>query len=87
MCCFQHIVVIGVAIGVVCSILFHVGTPEPPPTSYSRSESVDSTAQETVVPRKMSPRKFLKVPQFYQVALLYMCTRLFANLSQVRRLF
>jgi len=86
---FQHIMLIGVAVGVVTSILFHLGTPEPPPTSYSRSNSVDSAAQENggnsvqVVKRKMSPRKFLNVPQFYQVALLYMCTRLFANLSQV----
>lgn len=85
---------IGVAVGVVSSILFHVGTPEPPPTSYSRSNSVDvADAQGNEgVPaqafkQKMSPRKFLKVPQFYQVALLYMCTRLFANLSQVRCLF
>lgn len=80
---------IGVAVGVVTSILFHVGTPEPPPTSYSHSNSLDSAAQENgtnsaqVVKRKMSPRRFLNVPQFYQVALLYMCTRLFANLSQV----
>jgi hypothetical protein len=81
---------IGVAVGVVTSILFHLGTPEPPPTSYSRSNSVDWAAvdsganSEPVLKRKMSPRKFLNVPQFYQVALLYMCTRLFANLSQVQ---
>ncbi|XP_059489123.1 major facilitator superfamily domain-containing protein 12-like [Neocloeon triangulifer] len=81
---FQHIVLIGLAIGIFCSIFFHCGTPEPPPT---RSMSIDSS-QEIIEPnlparRKMSPKKFMKVPQFYQVALLYMCTRLFVNLSQV----
>ncbi|KAF4521832.1 hypothetical protein B566_EDAN003706 [Ephemera danica] len=86
---FQYIVLAGLAVGTASSILFHTGVPEPPASSsssrLSRLAAAENQGDDMVTPnrRKMSPRRFLKVPQFYQVAMLYMCSRLFANLSQV----
>ncbi|CAB3378377.1 Hypothetical predicted protein [Cloeon dipterum] len=75
---FQNIVVICLAVGAGCSVFFHCGTTEPVTTESGIREE---GAVEMRL--KMSPKKFLAVPQFYQVALVYMCTRLFVNLSQV----
>lgn len=81
----QHIVLVGLGVGVVSSIVFHLGVPEPPASSSSsRLARLAAGSEESLTKkRKMSAKRFLQVPQFYQVALLYMCSRLFANLSQV----
>jgi hypothetical protein len=76
---------VGLGVGVVSSFVFHLGVPEPPASSSSsRLARLAAGSEESLnKPKKMSAKRFLQRPQFYQVALLYMCSRLFANLSQV----
>ncbi|XP_071438639.1 major facilitator superfamily domain-containing protein 12-like [Hetaerina americana] len=75
---FQHIALIGVAIGVIGSIVFHAGVREDPVLHAGSSE-------QALVRRGslMTVSKFFQEKQFYQVALLYMATRLYVNLTQV----
>ncbi|XP_046403114.1 major facilitator superfamily domain-containing protein 12-like [Ischnura elegans] len=74
---FQHIALIGIAIGVITSIVFHAGVKE------EREEEDDEGLQLQRRGSIMTASKFLQEGQFYQVALLYMATRLYVNLVQV----
>ncbi|KAI0214323.1 Major facilitator superfamily domain-containing protein 12 [Lamellibrachia satsuma] len=86
---FQKLVLILLAVGAVFGIIFHVGTKED--TSYEMNSaasdvnSVNSVNSLNDVPKSNTLRWscWLKEHQFYQVALLYMCSRLIVNLSQV----
>ncbi|XP_008551681.1 major facilitator superfamily domain-containing protein 12 [Microplitis demolitor] len=69
---FQQIVLIGMAVGVVASITFHSIIQETPH---------DSTGP---IRRNLRPASsFLRDVKFYQVAVVYMATRLFVNISQI----
>ncbi|KAH0546158.1 major facilitator superfamily domain-containing protein 12-like [Cotesia glomerata] len=69
---FQHIVLIGMAVGIIASITFHSIIQETPH---------DSTGP---IRRNLRPASsFLRDIKFYQVAVVYMTTRLFVNISQI----
>ncbi|KAG8039167.1 hypothetical protein G9C98_003474 [Cotesia typhae] len=69
---FQHIVLIGMAVGIIASITFHSVIQETPH---------DSTGP---IRRNLRPASsFLRDIKFYQVAVVYMTTRLFVNISQI----
>ncbi|XP_050402518.1 major facilitator superfamily domain-containing protein 12 [Patella vulgata] len=89
---FQKLVFIVISIGAVFSFIFHVGVKEKkpvslderPPTTLSDSEA-GSSIEESVISKvnRMYVTCWLKEPQFYQIGGIYMCTRLFVNVSQV----
>ncbi|XP_060753762.1 major facilitator superfamily domain-containing protein 12-like isoform X2 [Neoarius graeffei] len=85
---FRNLCLIVWAIGVFFSLLFHLGTRE---TKAGGVEDEGEIGERSpLLPRSTlnSPsaplqwRHWLKEPSFYQVAVLYMCTRLIVNLSQ-----
>lgn len=69
---FQHIVLIGIGIGALTSLVFHLSVSESSTPGHVR-----------VAGQRISPGHLLKDVRLYQVALVYMATRLFVNLSQV----
>ncbi|XP_035667594.1 major facilitator superfamily domain-containing protein 12-like isoform X1 [Branchiostoma floridae] len=91
---FRNLAFIAIGIGLLFSFIFHMGTKEP--LRPNRAESVtedepiiqEDEENELIVKKKIRRKKmswkcWLKEVQFYQVALLYMCTRLMVNMSQV----
>jgi hypothetical protein len=68
----QRIVLIGIGIGALTSLTFHLLVREGSTPGHVR-----------VVGQRKSVGHLLKDVQLYQVALVYMSTRLFVNLSQV----
>ncbi|CAH1254145.1 MFSD12 [Branchiostoma lanceolatum] len=90
---FRNLAFIAIGIGLFFSFIFHMGTNEP--LRPHRAESVtedqpnvqEDEENEPIIKktrrRKMSWKCWLKEVQFYQVALLYMCTRLMVNMTQV----
>ncbi|KAH9515254.1 Major facilitator super domain-containing protein 12 [Bulinus truncatus] len=83
---FQHLALISIGIGLITNIIFHLGTKEKSNnvgTAPSSSGNQNSIEQSTVMHSKMKWKDWLKEKQFYQIALLYMATRLYINVSQV----
>ncbi|XP_068012537.1 major facilitator superfamily domain-containing protein 12 [Melanerpes formicivorus] len=84
---FRNLSLIVVGIGAVFSFIFHLGTKEKPylPGSLPQPEESspllqnDSTGPPCPL---LSWKDWLLEPAFYQVAVLYMSTRLIVNLSQ-----
>ncbi|XP_034039097.1 major facilitator superfamily domain-containing protein 12-like [Thalassophryne amazonica] len=82
---FRNLALIVLAIGAVFSIIFHVGTKEQQPAA---TEEEGGEQEEQKCPRSESSlsllqwKCWLQQPSFYQVAVLYMSTRLIVNLSQ-----
>ncbi|XP_048065814.1 major facilitator superfamily domain-containing protein 12 [Megalobrama amblycephala] len=81
---FRYLALIVWAIGTVTSIIFHVGTKEVQP-----EESKETGQSQPPIPGSSQTsgplllwKHWLVEPAFYQVAILYMCTRLIVNLSQ-----
>lgn len=86
-------------LGLIASVIFHIGVPEPKrhgdpqhqpkrPNGYGAIPQEDEEAVEPdPKPRLMCRRRrvceWLCDIRFYQVALIYMCTRLYVNISQV----
>ncbi|XP_033838971.1 major facilitator superfamily domain-containing protein 12-like [Periophthalmus magnuspinnatus] len=82
---FRNLALIVLAIGLVFSLIFHLGTSE----HRSRAEATEDGEQSpllasrtTTLSATLQWKCWLKQPSFYQVALLYMSTRLIVNLSQ-----
>nr|CAD7399560.1 unnamed protein product [Timema poppensis] len=72
---FKHIVWIGLSLGAVTSVVFHLFVKEAP---------LDDGAHSPVVGQdKRTTSRVLRDHRLYQVAALYMATRLFSNLAQV----
>lgn len=69
---FQKVVFIGIGIGAVASFIFHI---------FVKDGSVNNSGAIRRNARPMSA--LLKHIQLYQVACVYMSTRLFVNLSQI----
>ncbi|XP_024936169.1 major facilitator superfamily domain-containing protein 12 isoform X2 [Cephus cinctus] len=70
---FQHIVFLGIAIGFLTSVIFHIYVKE-------------GAASDSAGPLRRNTRTastLLKDSRLYQVACVYMPTRLFVNLSQI----
>ncbi|KAJ9577733.1 hypothetical protein L9F63_005726, partial [Diploptera punctata] len=69
---FQHVVLVGLVVGSVMSLVFHVFVPEHQTSSCTRTQE-----------ERKSMGQILKEMKLYQVAGVYMATRLFTNLTQV----
>ncbi|XP_042748964.1 major facilitator superfamily domain-containing protein 12-like isoform X2 [Lagopus leucura] len=84
---FRNLSLIVVGLGAVFSLIFHLGTKEKLHPLGSVSQPQESTPllqkEPTRSPRSLLVWKdWLLEPSFYQVAVLYMATRLIVNLSQ-----
>lgn len=88
---FRNLVFIAVAIGIVFSFVFHIVVREKvrcnqevegedPISSEQLIVTIEASALRKSV---MTWKCWLKEIQFYQVAVIYMCTRLFVNLTQI----
>ncbi|KAJ0059312.1 hypothetical protein NL108_015498, partial [Boleophthalmus pectinirostris] len=82
---FRNLALLVLGIGLVFSLFFHLGTSE----HRSRTGAEESGEQSpllaprtTTLSTLLQWKCWLKQPSFYQVALLYMSTRLIVNLSQ-----
>ncbi|XP_061172496.1 major facilitator superfamily domain-containing protein 12-like isoform X1 [Saccostrea echinata] len=87
---FRNLVFIIVGMGLVFSIAFHFIVREPvqhedlsaAENAYADGYST-SIEKSTALRSRMTWSCWLKTMQFYQIALVYMCTRLFVNVSQI----
>ncbi|CAK6975343.1 major facilitator superfamily domain-containing protein 12 [Scomber scombrus] len=80
---FRTLSLIMMGIGALFSVIFHVGTKESAPGSETESQLLTPAPSQEALPRPIFRWKhWLKEASFYQVAFLYMCTRLIVNLSQ-----
>merc|ERR1719229_677126 len=85
---FRNIMICCVTIGAIASAIFHyfvnpLTNDENRMNAALAAADEESERQGRVVPlRRMSVMDWFKEPQFYQVAGIYMSTRLFVNLSQ-----
>ena len=79
---FRNIMLVVIGLGACTSLAFHLIVEEEiseAPTGYQ--EINGSTVQKDLV-QPMGIFDWFKEPQFYQIAGVYMSTRLFVNLSQ-----
>ncbi|XP_062371558.1 major facilitator superfamily domain-containing protein 12a isoform X2 [Sardina pilchardus] len=82
---FRNLSLLVLGIGAVTSLLFHVGTRE---KSFATGVSEPGERQPLLINTPKPPtdrlqwKCWLRQPSFYQVAFLYMSTRLIVNLSQ-----
>ncbi|NXI31638.1 MFS12 protein, partial [Sterrhoptilus dennistouni] len=83
---FRNLALIVVGLGAVFSLIFHLGTKEKPypPGVLPEPESTPLLHKEPPGPPRplLLWKDWLLEPSFYQVAVLYMATRLIVNLSQ-----
>ncbi|NWZ39773.1 MFS12 protein, partial [Brachypodius atriceps] len=84
---FRNLALIVVGLGAVFSLIFHLGTkekPYPPGVLPEPEESTLLLQKEPPGPPRplLLWKDWLLEPSFYQVAVLYMATRLIVNLSQ-----
>ncbi|XP_063771413.1 major facilitator superfamily domain-containing protein 12 isoform X4 [Pseudophryne corroboree] len=86
---FRTLALIVVGTGALFSLLFHLGTKEKQSfqllveTEEQQRDSLDEQTMHSNPPKQLLLWKdWLVEPSFYQVAVLYMCTRLIVNLSQ-----
>ncbi|KAM7409699.1 hypothetical protein PAMA_001271 [Pampus argenteus] len=80
---FRTLSLIMLGTGTLFSLIFYVGTKEGASSSEREDQLLTrSTSQEALRRPVFQWKHWLKEPSFYQVALLYMCTRLIVNLSQ-----
>ncbi|XP_078141609.1 major facilitator superfamily domain-containing protein 12 isoform X2 [Centroberyx gerrardi] len=75
---FRNLALIVLGIGALFSLIFHVGTKEETSDSDRERHPIISSPSQPVLQWK----HWLKEPAFYQVAFLYMYTRLIVNMSQ-----
>ncbi|KAK7075195.1 Major facilitator superfamily domain-containing protein 12 [Halocaridina rubra] len=82
---FRDIALICIGIGLITSIIFHVGTKEPafkPSRSSDYGEGDDSSTKKQMPKQKMRKRDWFKELPFYQIGAMYTFTRLYVNLYQ-----
>lgn len=80
---FRDLALIMLGLGALFSLMFHLGTKEGTPATERENLLISSAPSQDATPRPVFGWKsWLKEPSFYQVAFLYMCTRLIVNLSQ-----
>ncbi|KAG7230585.1 hypothetical protein INR49_025302 [Caranx melampygus] len=80
---FRMLALIVIGTGALFSLIFHVGTKEAPRVSEPENQLIPPSLSEQPAPRPVLQwNQWLREPSFYQVAFLYMCTRLIVNLSQ-----
>lgn len=81
---FRNIALICCAVGAVFSLIFHLGVREPPFIPHKRQCELAASGEKKGPPpaKKMKKRDWFKELPFYQIAILYMATRLYVNLYQ-----
>ncbi|KAJ7414336.1 Major facilitator superfamily domain-containing protein 12 [Willisornis vidua] len=84
---FRNLALIVVGLGAMSSLIFHLGTkekPYPPGVLPEPEETSPLLQKESLGPPRplLLWKDWLLEPSFYQVAVLYMSTRLIVNLSQ-----
>ncbi|NXD17671.1 MFS12 protein, partial [Nothocercus nigrocapillus] len=81
---FRNLSLIVVGLGAVFSLIFHLGTKEKPCALDGLPQADESSPLLHKEPARplLRWRHWLLEPAFYQVAVLYMATRLIVNLSQ-----
>ncbi|KAM9174213.1 major facilitator superfamily domain-containing protein 12 isoform 1-T1 [Mergus octosetaceus] len=83
---FRNLSLIVVGLGAVFSLIFHLGTKEKPYPLGSLPQPESTPLLQKEPTRCLRPllawKDWLLEPAFYQVAVLYMATRLIVNLSQ-----
>lgn len=85
---FRNLSLIVLAIGAVFSLVFHLGTRETKAKRSEDEEDGSSEGERQPLLTRNNPsfqlqwQHWLREPSFYEVAVLYMCTRLIVNLSQ-----
>ena len=77
----QNVSILCVCVGLVFSLVFHLGVREPAFVQPSVGAAGDSEDPGTVA--AMRKRDWFRERTFYQIAVLYMATRLYCNLYQV----
>ncbi|KAH0946254.1 hypothetical protein HN011_005705 [Eciton burchellii] len=76
---FQKVISIGIAIGLLASILFHIVVKE-----SANNHGANNHAHDNILHRNNATASaLLKDVKLYQVACIYMLTRLFINLCQI----
>ncbi|KAK1152570.1 major facilitator superfamily domain-containing protein 12 [Acipenser oxyrinchus oxyrinchus] len=85
---FRNLALIVIGLGSVFSLLFHIGTKEKgrplpaTPRPADERQPLITRSQDAGGRSLLQWKHWLLEPAFYQVAGLYMCTRLIVNLSQ-----
>jgi len=79
---FRNLGFITLGLGLTVTLIFYVTVKEPVEACRPRGR-VDSIASQTSAMVRMSWKHWFSHIQFYQVAILYMLTRMFINVSQV----
>ncbi|XP_061093945.1 major facilitator superfamily domain containing 12b [Conger conger] len=86
---FTNLILTVLGIGAVFSVLFHLGTREQhrrlqdTGSDDGASQPLTASSEKNATPRPLLQWKhWLREPSFYQVTILYVCTRLIVNLSQ-----
>ncbi|XP_038072925.1 major facilitator superfamily domain-containing protein 12-like [Patiria miniata] len=82
---FRYLAIIVVGTGAIFSLIFHCGTKEPTESRTSQMQCciVNKKKYGSSEQCKMLWKDWLFESQFYQVAMIYMCSRLMVNISQV----
>nr|XP_045625267.1 major facilitator superfamily domain-containing protein 12-like [Procambarus clarkii]XP_045625268.1 major facilitator superfamily domain-containing protein 12-like [Procambarus clarkii]XP_045625269.1 major facilitator superfamily domain-containing protein 12-like [Procambarus clarkii]XP_045625270.1 major facilitator superfamily domain-containing protein 12-like [Procambarus clarkii]XP_045625271.1 major facilitator superfamily domain-containing protein 12-like [Procambarus clarkii]XP_0456252 len=80
---FRNVAVICCVVGAVFSLVFHVGVREPVFVSHKTKVILAAQENEAKIKKAMRKLDWFKELPFYQVAILYMVTRLYVNLYQV----
>ena len=79
---FRNIMLAVIGLGSLTSLLFHVIVSEPVSEIPSGYQEINGETVQREMVQPMGVSDWFKEPQFYQIAGVYMSTRLFVNLSQ-----
>lgn len=77
---FMYLSGIVCVVGLLFQIMFHVGTDE---KRLLSDDQIQGHTLPNSVELRLDWLGYLKKPRFYNVGLLYMCTRLIVNMTQV----
>ena len=80
---FRTLTLIVVATGLLCMIIFHMGLRESAQPAEEREHRVQLSTTASGRLQRMTWKKFLREKEFYQCALIWMCTRVTLNVTQV----
>lgn len=84
---FRTLTLIVVGTGLLCMIIFHMGLRESEQPAEEREDRVQLSTSANGRLRRMTWKKFLREKEFYQCALIWMCTRVTLNVTQVSSSF
>ncbi len=76
---FRNVMLVAISLGAACSAGFHMLVHMDDESNVA--VDVDNVREHNRVIRKMTPLDWVTEPRFYHVAVVYMATRLFVNLT------